>query len=240
MLNLKTEKHHLLAQIQQCANPHYRAGAGIAVPTALKQYGVRIPRLRQIARDWQTAHKKIPQQELLSLVELLWKGDSHEERTLAIELLRRYPRTISRLTWGHFDRWRRALDNWSLTDALGTTIFGPWLLAAPDIRLNYLEQLIADEDVWSRRLALVATVPINRGRTGFTIPELTLTLINRVKDERHPMITKAVSWALRELTKTHRDSVAGYLEKNRDILAPHITREVSNKLRTGLKSGKAP
>ena len=62
--------------------------------------------------------------------------------------------------------------------------------------------------------------------------------MNRVKDERHPMITKAVSWALRELTKTHRDNVAGYVEKNRDILAPHITREVSNKLKTGLKSGK--
>ena len=41
------------------------------------------------------------------------------------------------------------------------------------------------------------------------------------------MITKAVSWALREMTKKHPDQVAAY-----------VVREVSNKLRTGLKSGK--
>jgi hypothetical protein len=105
-------------------------------------------------------------------------------------------------------------------------------------RLGHLEELIADEDVWSRRLALVATVPINRGRTGLTIPDLTLALIDRVVEERHPMITKAVSWALREMVKTHPDQVAAYLEDNRDVLAAHVVGEVGNKLRTGLKRGK--
>jgi len=85
----------------------------------------------------------------------------------------------------------------------------------------------------------VATTPINRGHTGFTIPDLTLELVDRVKEERHPMITKAVSWALREMTKSHPDQVAAYLEENRELLAAHIVREVNNKLRTGLKSGKA-
>lgn len=40
------------------------------------------------------------------------------------------------------------------------------------------------------------------------------------------------------MTKTHPDQVAAYLEDNRDVLAAHIVREVDNKLRTGLKSGK--
>ena len=52
------------------------------------------------------------------------------------------------------------------------------------------------------------------------------------------MITKAVSWALREMTKTHPDQVAAYLEENQEVLAAHVVREVNNKLRTGLKSGK--
>jgi 3-methyladenine DNA glycosylase AlkD len=52
------------------------------------------------------------------------------------------------------------------------------------------------------------------------------------------MITKVVSWVLRELTRTHRDRVAAYLEENQDVLAGHVAREVNNKLRTGLKSGK--
>jgi 3-methyladenine DNA glycosylase AlkD len=115
---------------------------------------------------------------------------------------------------------------------------GLWVLADPDNRLGYLEELIADEDVWSRRLPLVATTRINRGDMGFTAPGLTLRLVDRVKDERHPMITKAVSWVLREMTKKHREQVAVYLEENGDVLASHVVREVNNKLRTGLKSGE--
>jgi 3-methyladenine DNA glycosylase AlkD len=125
-----------------------------------------------------------------------------------------------------------------MTDGLGW-VLAFWMLGDPDTRLGYLEELISDEDVWSRRLALVATTSINRGHTGYTIPDLTLDLVDRAKDERHPMITKAVSWALREMTKSHPDRVVAYLEANRGVLAVHVVREINNKLRTGLKSGKA-
>ena len=52
------------------------------------------------------------------------------------------------------------------------------------------------------------------------------------------MITKAVSWVLRETTKTHPHQVAAYLNDNQAMLAGYIVREVTNKLRTGLKSSQ--
>jgi len=238
VIDLETERHHLLEQIRQHAEPEYQAGATMVMRTRLKIYGVRVPHLRKIARTWQRAHKGVSHGELMALVEMLWDGESQEERVLAVELLGHYHRRIPDLTWEHFDRWRHKVDNWGLGDALGTRILGPWLLADPDNRLDHLWDLIADEDMWSRRLALVATVPINRGHTGLTIPDLTLKLIDRVKEERHPMITKSVSWALREMIKTHSDQAAAYLEDNRDVLAAHVVREMNNKLQTGLKSGK--
>ncbi len=67
-----------------------------------------------------------------------------------------------------------------MTDGLGW-VMAFWLLGDPDARLDYLGELIADENMWSRRLALVATTPINRGHTGFTIPDPTLELVDRVK-----------------------------------------------------------
>jgi hypothetical protein len=36
----------------------------------------------------------------------------------------------------------------------------------------------------------------------------------------------------------HWDAVAVYVEENRGVLASHVVREVENKLRTGLKSGR--
>ena len=236
-MDIQAERQHLLEQIRQQADPEHQATVSRMVPTGLKVYGLRVPQLRDIARAWGRAHQQVARDDLVALVEALWNGESREERMLFTYLLEHYKHLVPDLTKSDFDRWRCSLDNWEVTDGLGW-VLAFWLLADPDTRLDYLRELVADEDVWSRRLALVATVPINRGHTGFTIPELTLELVDRVKEERHPMITKAVSWALREMTKSHADQVADYLEENREVLAAHVVREVRNKLRTGLKRGK--
>jgi 3-methyladenine DNA glycosylase AlkD len=211
----------------------------MAVPTQTRIYGVKVPHLRKMAADWQRAHKQVARDELLALVEALWDGGSLEERSLAIYLLERYKRWIPDLTWQHFERWRCGLDNWVVTDGLAMWVMAVWMLADPESRPDHLWDLIADEDLWSRRLALVATTGLNRIRKDVHFPDLTLALVDRVKTERHPMMTKAISWALRALGEKEPRAVAAYLEENRDALAGHVVREVENKLRTGLKSGKS-
>jgi 3-methyladenine DNA glycosylase AlkD len=238
-MDVGAERQDLLDQVKAHVDPKYQEGMGMAVPTGLRMYGVRVPQLREIARGWQRAHKGVSRQDLMALVEALWSGESREEKMLASYLLQGHKHWISDLTWTHFHRWRRGLDNWEVTDSLGVRTLGPWLLADPEVRLDHLWELIADEEIWSRRLALVATVWLNRGYGDFSAPDLTLGLIDRVKAERDPMITKAVSWALREMTRTDPDRVEAYLRENRDVLAAHVVREVNNKLRTGLKSGKS-
>ncbi len=238
MIDAAAEREYLLLSIEAQVDPEYQAGVSMAVPTGLKVYGVRVPRLRAIARDWQRAHTGIASSDLVAVADALWDGGSREERVLAMVLFQCYQRHIPALDWAHFDRWRRGLDNWEVTDQMGVRVLGPWVLADPEARVGYLWDLIADQDVWSRRLALVATVWLNRGYDGATFPDLTLGLVDRVKEERDPMITKAVSWALREMVKQHQDRVAAYLEANQDLLAPHVVREVDTKLCTGLKSGK--
>jgi len=50
------------------------------------------------------------------------------------------------------------------------------------------------------------------------------------------MVIKALSWALRELSKRDADSVNNFLQKHEEALAPRVVREVKNKLQTGLKN----
>jgi 3-methyladenine DNA glycosylase AlkD len=237
VLDLTREHQYLLARLRQHADPGYQAGSAMVMKTRMKVYGVRVPDLRQLAASWKADHKQLAGDDLLALADVLWSGESLEEHTLANLLLASYPKVLANLPWEPFDRWRRLVDNWGVGDALGTMVFGPWLMARPDDRLHYLDVLIDDEDLWSRRLALVATVPLNR-RAATAVPGLTLELVDRVKHEREPMISKAVSWALRELSKSDPDRVAAYVSDNRTVLASQVVREVQNKLATGLKSGK--
>lgn len=237
-MDVQAEKHHLLDQIEEYSDPEYAQVISRTIPSGLEVYGLRVFELRQIVRAWRRGHKDVDCADLMALAEALWHGQSREERMLALELLRHYPQHIPQLAWSSFERWRRELDNWELTDVLGVGVLGPWTLGDVDARAQHLRDLIADEDVWSRRLGLVGAIGLNRARTDASFPKLTFALMDQVKEERHPMITKAVSWMLRDLTKKHPDRVAAYLEGNRDLLAGHVVREVDNKLKTGLKSGK--
>ncbi len=221
--------------LSQRADGEYRAGLLRVAPTSLAVYGVRMPDLEELARDWQAAHPQVSDAELLALVEALSTAGSRDEQLLGLELLLRYPKRIPGLAWALFDGWRRGIDSWPVCDLLATKVFGPWVMAQPPDRLPYLELLIGDADVWSRRLALVATVPINR-RANTAVPALTLDLVDRTAHERDPMISKAISWALRELTKTHPDAVDAFVASHRGALPAHVLREVNNKLTTGKKS----
>jgi 3-methyladenine DNA glycosylase AlkD len=50
------------------------------------------------------------------------------------------------------------------------------------------------------------------------------------------MVIKALSWALRELSKRDPSSVKNFLLEQREAVAPRVVREVNNKLKTGLKN----
>ena len=51
------------------------------------------------------------------------------------------------------------------------------------------------------------------------------------------MVVKAMSWALRELSKHSRKPVEDFLSKYNDKLASRVKREVIKKLTTGIKNG---
>jgi len=233
----ENEARYLLRQIEQHANAAHRRRHSMSAPTAFEVHGVTVPNLRKIAKTWYLAHKDITQADFEALIEAQWQGESREEHSLAVLLLEHYADRVPHLSRAHFDRWRQCLDSWESTDGLAWAL-ALWLAGDPDTRLAYLWDLVADDNVWSRRLALVPLARINRGQLSFTAPDLTFALIDHVKTDHHPMMTKAVSWVLRETTRTHPDRVATYLNDNQTVLAGHIVREVNNKLRTGLKSGK--
>jgi len=194
--------------------------------------------MRQIVRDWGRDHKDVSLEDLLPLVDTLWAGQSREERLVALELLMHYPHLLRELTWTWFDDRRQDLNDWELTDVLGVGLLGPWVAHDPQQRIGHLHQLVLSEDVWSRRLGLVATVGLYRTRKETETLSLALSLIDQVKQKQDPTITKAISWVLRQMTKDHPEKVAAYLEKNVDSLPQHVVREVRNKLETGRKNGK--
>lgn len=227
----------LLSEVRRLADPAYRKGSLMVAPTAQRVHGIRTPDNRRLARTWRRSHREIDPELVFSLVESLWHAGSRDERALGLEILRLHPDIVRNMERDHFDRWRLDIDNWAVCDFVGTRILGPWVAAEPEDRLTYLERLVGDPHLYSRRLGLVASVHLNSGGTEYG--EWTLGQVDRLIDERDPMITKAVSWSLRQMIKHQASDVETYVDSRADRMAALPRREVRNKLNTGRKSGRA-
>lgn len=88
--------------------------------------------------------------------------------------------------------------------------------------------------IWGQRLAIVSLVlPL---RKGFGDVNSHLNTIAFFASRREKMIVKAVSWALREGTKSHPELIREFIRQHENILHSSVLREVRNKLNSGLKN----
>jgi 3-methyladenine DNA glycosylase AlkD len=160
-------------------------------------------------------------------------------RFVPYELIANHPGAYRLLTETRLEALGRGLDSWSAVDTYARTLAGPaWRdgLLADTAILKWARS----PDRWWRRAALVSTVALNvRSKGGRGDVLRTLRVCRALAGDHDEMVEKALSWALRELVVHDRRAVEAFLEANEARLGSRVKREVSNKIRTGLKTPHA-
>jgi len=130
----------------------------------------------------------------------------------------------------------RGLDSWWSVDSFARTLSGPaWRdgLIGDGVILKWARS----PDKWWRRAALVSTVALNvKSQGGKGDSPRTLEICRLLVDDHEDTIEKALSWALRGLVAHDASAVRDFVGEHEAKLGSRVTREVNNKLRTGLKS----
>ena len=216
--------------------PERRDRAAGYVPSSMEVLGVPVPELRKALRPVARELGGEPVDRVLRVARSLIDTGTHEARQIAYELIGRRRDVVAGLDGAAVEELGTGNDNWASVDALGVFVSGP----------AWRDGLVSDEDVhrwarsedpWWRRTALVSTVPLNvpsRGGTGDT--PRTLAVCTVLAGDRHPMVAKALSWALRSLTSSDAPAVGAFLERHGEDVAALVRREVRNKLATGRKN----
>jgi len=203
-------------------------------------YNVAAPVRRAIVRRWLAERRSMPPKAVLAVIESLFEGQSHEEKTLAAILLASHPKVRLGVRPGDVERWLSRLNGWAEIDSLCQSVFtAPEMLADWPGWSGLIERLSGDANINKRRAALVLlTAPVHYSDDG-RFRDLALATIERLKAEREILITKAVSWLLRSMAARHHDAVTGYVDANAGSLPAIAVRETRTKLRTGTKSGRS-
>ncbi len=201
-----------------------------------KHYHLSNPVKRGIASVWVKEHKEIELSEFVALLESLYGGRSYEEKTLASMLLESAGKLRKQVNPELLDGWLEHLEGWAEIDSLCQSNFtADELLSNWPTWKKLLIGFNKSKNIGKRRASLVLLCKSVRQSDDRRLADLAFCNIDRVKSEKDKLITKAVSWLLRELIKNHRDQVDKYLDDNEDTLPKIAIRETRKKLETGKK-----
>lgn len=192
--------------------------------------------IRAVRRRWSKTLKALPAAQVLTAAHDLEAGAGQGGKWVAYELIRHHAGAFAAFDAAAAADYAARARSWYAVDALGTILTGPaWAKGRlPD---GLVEAWSKADDLWLRRSALVATVGLNaRASGGPADAARTLPICARLVPDRDDMVEKALSWALRELSKRDRPAVELFLAEHEAALAARVRREVRHKLATGLKS----
>jgi 3-methyladenine DNA glycosylase AlkD len=183
--------------------------------------GVMVPQSRKVA-------KKFSQLQLVEVKMLLYSS-IHEERLVALLILVwRYSSALSsreekeEIVKFYLDNIKQ-VNNWDLVDLSAPNILGAHLI---DRDRMLLYRLARSENVWERRIAILATYHFIRNGDFSD----TLKIAEMLLQDRHDLIHKAAGWMLREVGKRDVASEEAFLEKHRSVMPRTMLRYAIERL----------
>jgi 3-methyladenine DNA glycosylase AlkD len=182
-------------------------------------YGIKVPETRKISKLF----RGMPLAEIADLLH----SEMHEERLLALIVL---TDNFSKADDAGRDRIyhfymneRKWVNNWDLVDSSAGQIAGGWLL---DRDKSPLFKLAESDSLWDRRIAVIATFHFIRNRHFDT----TLQLAEKLLNDQHDLIHKAVGWMLREIGKRDEKPMLTFLDSHCRTMPRTMLRYAIEKL----------
>ncbi|PIR43451.1 hypothetical protein COV24_02830 [candidate division WWE3 bacterium CG10_big_fil_rev_8_21_14_0_10_32_10] len=205
------------------------------VGTTHNYYNVPTPERSVIIKEFVKANN-LNFKEYIDLIYSLNNGKSYEEIVSAVSIIYSYPMYIEQIKIKDINSWLKNLVGWAEVDTLCAGIFdSKMILKNLDNWYKFLINLSKSKNINKRRASLVLLIKPIREIHSEELSNLAFLNINTLKHEKHILITKAISWILREMTKNYRNEVIDYLKNNKQTLPAIAVRETNNKLKTGRK-----
>jgi 3-methyladenine DNA glycosylase AlkD len=192
--------------------------------------------IRSVRREFSKRLAKKSPKLIVALAVKLIRESHTVPRFFAYELILYHRRALRSLKAKSLKDLGAGNNSWGEVDAFACYLAGPaW--RERQVSDALIRSWARSGNRWWRRTALVSTVPLNsKARGGGGDTTRTLNICEMLVADRDDMVVKALSWALRELSKREPESVGNFLREHEGLLAPRVVREVTSKLQTGLKN----
>ena len=192
--------------------------------------GVANPEIDACTKAWR---KDLDLTDRLALADALWQSNIHEARVAAAKLLTQARiRPDDQAAWELIQSWLPDFDAWAIADH--ASIAGQKRLAFDPTRLDDVEPWTRSDHMWTRRAALVMTLPWTKNRNPkpdeIEQRERILGWAAGYVSDPEWFIQKAVAWWLRDLSKRDPDRTRSFLATHGEAMKPFARREAARLL----------
>ena len=218
-----------LSALEAQADPA-RAEQMAAYHKAPRRYlGLPNPVVNDLTKAWRQG---LSVEDRVALAHALWQTDIFEARLAAAKLLTQARMRPDEAAWDLVCSWVPDFDSWALADHVCSA--GGRRLLADRARLDTVETWTQSEHMWTRRAALVITLPWTKQNhpspDDLAIRERVLGWAAGYVSDPDWFIQKAVAWWLRDLSRHAPDQTRAFLAEHGSGMKAFARKEAKRHL----------
>ncbi|UWQ26733.1 DNA alkylation repair protein [Leisingera aquaemixtae] len=219
-----------LAQLKAQAEPGRAEQMAAYHKQSREVLGVPNPATNDLTKSWRQA---LTTEERVSLAQALWDSDVFEARIAAAKLLTQARIKDDEAVWALLQSWVQDFDSWAIADHACSAIAKR--LQAEPARLDTVERWTQSDHMWTRRAALVATLPWakmnNLKPADQEARERILGWAAAYVPDRDWFIQKAIGWWLRDLSKHDAARTRAFLDAHGAQMKSFARKEAAKYLK---------
>lgn len=218
-----------LAALKAHVEPGRAEGAAAYHKVPREYLGVPNPAINDLTKEWR---KGLDVQGRVDLARALWDSNIFECRLAAAKLLTQARIKGDQPVWELITSWVKDFDSWAIADH--AMMAGQKRVVADPSRLDEVEAWTSSPDHWTRRAAMVITLPWTKQNhpkpQELEIRERVLTWAAGYVNDPEWFIQKSVAWWLRDLSKHDADRVIAFLREHGKVMKPFARKEAGKHL----------
>ena len=219
-----------LDQIKAQADPERGAQMAAYHKVDRPYLGVANPILNDLTKTWR---QQLSVADRVALADALWQTNIHEGRLAAAKLLTQARIRPDDAIWDLLQSWLPDFDAWAVADHACMAM--QKRLTAEPTRLDQVEAWTTSDHMWTRRAAMVATLPWTKQNhpkpDDLKRRDRILGWAAGYVDDSDWFIQKSIAWWLRELSKHDPDRVISFLDRHGHEMKPFALKEAGKYLR---------
>ncbi|MEM9551421.1 MAG: DNA alkylation repair protein [Pseudomonadota bacterium] len=191
--------------------------------------GVPNPVINDLTKAWR---QSLSVEQRIALADGLWTTDIFEARIAASKVLTQARIRPDDAVWELIVGWVPDFDSWAIADHACAA--GQKRLVAAPGRLDLVEGWITSPHMWTRRSAMVISLPwakLNNPKPAdVERREQILEWAAKLVPDRDWFIQKCIAWWVRDLSKRAPDRARMFLSEYGDAMKPFARREAGKYL----------